>query len=165
MKKIKVISCLVLINCLMGCGLQQRTSTTNKEKKEYSKTSDVSLSEMEQVLLEAQSLTLFTDSTHQDYQVQLWPKGPFTYSASTGFEGEAEKVVISGDIKGLKKGTGSSMLKTNASSQAELESKTSAKLNMDKSEVIKKAAPSAWFVFAALLLLAVLILYFLRFKF
>ena len=165
MKNFKVISSCVLILCLISCGLLQRNSTSNSNEEEFSSASNMSLAETEQVLLEAQSLTFFTDSTSHDYQVQLWPKGPFKYSASTGFEGEAEKVLISGDMKGLKKESASSLLKTKATNDSQFESNISEKDHTERTAVTKKATPAIWFVLGGLVLLAIILLFFLRLKF
>jgi len=43
------------------------------------------------------------DSLHQSWDIQLWPKGKFTFSTNRGFEGEAEQVLIKGDLKGSSK--------------------------------------------------------------
>ena len=43
------------------------------------------------------------DSLHQSWDIQLWPKGKFAFSPDGGFEGEAEKVMIKGDLNGRTK--------------------------------------------------------------
>ena len=42
----------------------------------------------------SESLLLYKDSSQQNYAVQLWPKGVFTYSDAYGFTGEADSVKI-----------------------------------------------------------------------
>lgn len=42
----------------------------------------------------SESLLLYRDSSQQNYAVQLWPKGVFTYSDAYGFTGEADSVKI-----------------------------------------------------------------------
>ena len=43
----------------------------------------------------SESLYVASDSSAYDYNLEIWPKGRFSYSPEKGFEGEAEKVKIS----------------------------------------------------------------------
>jgi len=166
MRTYKVIFCLSLVYFYLSCGLLQRTTlTTDKDNQEYSNNTRLSVAKAQEQQLESQSLTFFTDSTNHDYQVQLWPKGPFKYSASSGFEGEAQKVLISGNVKGMRKGNGSTTSKAKGSSLEVLDHQASGKAKTEQSSVIKKSARSVWWVFGSLILLAVLLFYFLRLKF
>jgi hypothetical protein len=47
----------------------------------------------------SESLVLINDSLNNRYQVLIWPRGKFSYSAEKGFEGTAEKILISGRVK------------------------------------------------------------------
>ncbi|MDB5021645.1 MAG: hypothetical protein JWQ28_2772 [Pedobacter sp.] len=39
------------------------------------------------------------DSLNSNYKVQIWPKGKFSYNAERGFEGTADRISITGDVK------------------------------------------------------------------
>jgi hypothetical protein len=41
-----------------------------------------------------ESLLMRSDSSSGSYQVQIWPKGKFTFSVYKGFEGSAERVLM-----------------------------------------------------------------------
>jgi len=113
----------------------------------------------------SESLTFYTDSTDHSYSVQLWPKGSFNFSAANGFEGAADKVSITGRIKGMKKGSGltSTAEKVSAHAQSNLQSSQGEKSGT--SSLVKKSGPSAWWLIGGLLLLAGVLLLFLKLKF
>jgi hypothetical protein len=46
----------------------------------------------------AKSNTLLLDTSNSEYVVQITPLGKFFYSAEKGFEGMAEKIVLSGKV-------------------------------------------------------------------
>lgn len=46
----------------------------------------------------AKENTLLLDTSNSEYVVQITPVGKFRYSAENGFEGVAEKVVVSGKV-------------------------------------------------------------------
>jgi hypothetical protein len=58
-----------------------------------------------------ETLTLERDSLNSHYSVQIWPKGKFSYSAAHGFEGSAEKIMISGAVKQGKQSLSSALRK------------------------------------------------------
>ena len=102
------------------------------------------------------ALTLYADSSNQDYTIQLWPKGRFSYSAETGFSGEADKILITGKSK-----SGSSSLATvdsEESDQGKTEIQTNLKEGTSSSQKDKlKKSSVSWKVvlaFTALILIA-----------
>ena len=150
----------------MSCGMIQNTAkTTDKSTEQFSSTADLSRSSLTEQKVESQSLTFFTDSTNQNYTVQLWPKGSFKYSALTGFEGEANKVLISGKVAGLKKGTNVTGSKNQHSEHAELKLNTAHKGKTSQTAVTKKSRPSTWLILGGLVLLGALFIYLLKLKF
>ena len=73
--------------------------TNNKVKKAEESYSDqyvagYSLSRQKNWSGSSESLLFYRDSSQQNYAVQLWPKGVFTYSDAYGFTGEADSVKI-----------------------------------------------------------------------
>lgn len=157
---------ITILSFLTSCGLlQHTTTTTTKDDQEFLSKADLSTAASRQWNLESQSLTFYTDSTQQNYAVQLWPKGQFTYSPLNGFVGEAEKVIVSGHVQGVKTGGGSTVSKADESSHMELKLKTVEEAKAQQTAVVKKTVPSAWWVFGCLMLLAAISIYFLRLKF
>jgi len=166
MRTLKVIFYLALFYFAMSCGMMQHaTTTTDKSTEQFSSTADLSRSSLMDKTDETQSLTFYTDSTNQSYAVQLWPRGPFKYSASTGFEGEAEKVLISGKVAGLKKGNSTTDFKSKQTGHAELKLETASKGKASQTAVIKNVTPSPWWILGGLTLLGALLFFFLKIKF
>jgi len=166
MRTYKVISCITLLYFFMSCGMLQRTTTTSdKDNQEFLSKGDLVTAIDREKNLESQSFTFYTDSINNDYSVQVWPKGNFTYSPVYGFEGEAEKLLINGHGKGLKEGVGISSSKAKETDHAELKLKTVDKGKSEQVATIRKSAPSLWLIVGGLVLLAAVILYFLRLKF
>ena len=104
----------------------------------------------------SRALTFYADSSNQDYTIQLWPKGRFSYSAETGFTGEADKILITGKSK-----SGSSSLAkvdSEESDQGKTEIQTNLKAGTSSSQKDKlKKSSVSWKVvlaFTALILVA-----------
>lgn len=166
MRKYKVAFYIALFYALTSCGLLQRNTTTSTEdRQDLSGKVDMVTAAAQEKNMESQSFTFYTDSTQHGYSIQLWPKGHFTYSPLNGFEGEAEKVLVTGNLNGVKKGNGTTVLKANESERTELKLKTSEKGKAVQKATAKEKVPSAWWVFGGLVLLAGMLMYFLRLKF
>ncbi|RZJ17275.1 MAG: hypothetical protein EON51_17890, partial [Acinetobacter sp.] len=87
MKKLIIIG---LAFCSIGCG-------TLKKDKLFSKhiTKETLASEIEETLKVQRSINI-RDSSDNNLEFIIWPKGPFTFSPSTGFVGEAFKMEVKG---------------------------------------------------------------------
>lgn len=113
-----VMAGLVLL--LSACG-----GIRNVEKHgEHTKSSsDSSLSvlqvQVQQKAKALEQLTVKTDSTKRSYIIQIWPKGKFSYSAEHGFEGMADKILISGKFKQAQQLLSTNSLKESQSQFAE----------------------------------------------
>jgi len=96
--RVNALLCLSLT--IQSCGLMKKTENT---KMQSSSLLDISNHSKSTHALQTNTKSLHMifekDSVQQAYQVQLWPKGKFTFSAAHGFEGEAERIIISGELQ------------------------------------------------------------------
>ena len=153
-----------MMKCFVAAGLVVFTSSCSILKNtdsSYRKSDQQSSYQVNRSLLEKRDwlnkrsgITLYTDSSNQDYTIQLWPKGRFSYSAETGFSGEADKILITGKSK-----SGSSSLATvdsEESDQGKTEIQTNLKAGTSSSQKdkLKKSSVSL----KVILVLTVLVL-------
>lgn len=153
---------LIMLLSLSGCGLLKDTSKSVDAD-------HVSLEEQMALKLsvdavqgqKASVLTLYSDSANEDYSVQFWPKGHFTFSAANGFEGEAEKVLISGKTQRVGAGSTLSNLEEVAQTSTQLNVDQLDKLISDQKLTVKKSTVSLKVVLtgAALFILFAFIFY------
>ncbi len=84
------ITIMVLI--LLGCHILQKDKQTLKQLRKKEQLQIVE----QRNIHNYQTQLMLIDSSHNEFTLQLWPKGRFTFSVAKGFEGEAEKIVING---------------------------------------------------------------------
>ena len=165
MRTYKVIFCITVLYFIMSCGmLKNSTKSSAEESREYANESALAGSTDQRQSKESESLIFYSDSTNHAYQVQLWPKGPFKFSAATGFEGEAERMLFSGNLRGSKKSTESVTSKTERTDHAQLNVQSKEKAKSEKTSVLKKTTPSVWWVIGGLGLLLILVTSFINLK-
>jgi hypothetical protein len=165
MRTSKVFLALAFFNLTVSCGLLQNTTQkTSKDSHEFTSETDLWNAAGQHKNQQSHSLNLYSDSSNHGYQVQLWPKGQFKYSATAGFEGEAEKVLITGNLQGIKKGAKSAGSSTQESARSITKVKTKAKGKAVQTAAEKKSAPSVWWVFGSLALLCIVMIYYLKTK-
>lgn len=91
---------ILLFLTMNSCGLMKKTEKTLQESSAMLEISKHTKSNYAQENNSNSVYMVFEkDSVQQAYQVQLWPKGKFTFSAVNGFEGEAERILISGELQ------------------------------------------------------------------
>ena len=82
---------------LQACGLFKNNSQSKSlNQKKVENFTDLQFSEQSHSSAESQRILLTDDSLGYDYSLEIWPKGPFSFSREKGFIGEAEKVLLSG---------------------------------------------------------------------
>lgn len=90
---------LAIIFC--SCNLFKNTSTEMERTHQLSANQkDYRLTEQKDWLSKSGSITFYKDTNHANYSIQIWPKGMFSYSQEKGFTGEADQVMIKGDVSG-----------------------------------------------------------------
>ncbi|MCD0487909.1 hypothetical protein LPB86_06695 [Pedobacter sp. MC2016-14] len=104
------------------------------------------------------------DSLNSTTTVQIWPKGKFKFSQEFGFEGEAEKVLLTGTLQ--KSATGLKLKDSTGSTQIGIKSEFSEKkeARAANKSTVKTERPAFWLLIglAVLVLAAVLIYKFLK---
>lgn len=90
----KTIYILLLIFVLFGCSASQKLKQQQKLLQEQKEVK--SLAALQQLYLT--NRLLLQDSTQSAYRVEIWPIGKFSYSADSGFVGQAQQVLINGAI-------------------------------------------------------------------
>lgn len=99
----------------------------------------------------------FTDSVTQEYEIQIRPKGSFSFSKDLGFIGEAEVVQIKGNSQSLVK-----QIELISSLEKKKETETLQDRKIKKEQIkhkqeMKKSTPTWKWVMASLILVAGLI--------
>lgn len=148
---------LLLLMLASSCGLFQNIRT-NKEKSHQvtSALTDINIAEQKDYLLKSGSIKLYTDSSRQSYNVELWPKGLFSFSPEKGFSGEASRVVITGNIYRL------AVLSSLQSSEIQDKGKIGMTLNQTKKQVsdqqqkVKQSSVSWKWILAVLIIMVIL---------
>ena len=161
-----VICCILSISVILSCGMLQRSV---KETNDFESERLISTALQQQNHLEkqteAESVTFYADSTNHQYQVQVWPKGDFSFSADKGFQGKANKVLITGNLKGSSKGAGKTKTGQKVTDQSRYNQQSKNEVKSAQSSVTKKRSPSAWWLLGAVLLLSAGILTYYKFKY
>lgn len=91
-----------MICCLLmgwsGCGLLKQTvKTVDATRQDSTLKTEVNLKDERELVKKSLSLTTKRDAAGATYQLLLWPKGKFTFSAEKGFEGEADSIRLNGE--------------------------------------------------------------------
>lgn len=155
MRSLKYISPLAIL--IVGCGLFKNTKS-NSERYEEQITNQLEqqVSGNVDYLSSSSVIGLRLDSNRSDYFVELWPKGPFTFSSEKGFSGEAEKVRMHGSSKSGSSNT--NIAKSSESQAAAFKSKVKQKQKLESGirSDNKKSTPSWLWLIIGLVLLAVI---------
>jgi len=154
MKQIGLIMCL----CLCSCGLLRNSSKFSSDAI-YNKLdqSGLSASREKDESIELNVSGHFTDSVTQNYEVQIWPKGSFSFSEDLGFVGEAEAVRIKKNTQSLAKRV---EMISNLEKKKETEVLQNRKIKKEQikhEQEMKENTPSWKWIIASFILMAALI--------
>ncbi|MDO7744095.1 MAG: hypothetical protein MUP99_09985, partial [Pedobacter sp.] len=132
-----------------SCGMFKNTENSNsKSRQQSSYELNHSISEEKDWLSKSGSLTFYVDSTNQDYTIQLWPVGRFSYSPEKGFTGEAQRILITDKSKSGSAYAG--MSNTEESDKGKVDIQVSAKEQAESTEQQKtKKSSVSWKVILA----------------
>ena len=137
------LSLLVLL--CFGCGLFKNVKTQTVSDQESFKVDErVSLAVSNDVQTDQHVVEWQLDSAGHHSIVQIWPKGRFTFSADAGFEGEADKVMVSSDSWQAK--VKLSLKDSTVKSSDELKFNGSRKeaVKAEKKNTVKTETPAFW---------------------
>jgi hypothetical protein len=166
MKNLTIIMICLLCAMLLSCAMLHKSKkTTEKNADELASSVALDQSTNTQKALKSEMLSFYTDSADHQYQVQLWPKGKFTFSATNGFTGEADRLLLSGHLKGVKNGGSIATVDNKENTKARLKVKARASAKSKQSASMKKTAPSIWWIVAALLLLSAGVITLMKLKY
>lgn len=86
---------LLLILLLNACSLLKNTShSINQSQELLTNQTNLKMLEEKDWGERSNRLIFSTDSSDQQFTIQIWPKGLFTYSPAKGFSGTADRVQI-----------------------------------------------------------------------
>lgn len=147
---------LCCITLFYGCGLFQRTKTSNLRSVLESKEESVKTAQLNTKYQSVGwSLSRMDDSLNSSSKVVIWPKGEFSFSPSGGFSGMAEKVVITGQLNSGRKQVAEEIQLTEQTDQLLLKDAETNEVLKDEKERIKERFPvSGWWL---LLLIPILL--------
>jgi hypothetical protein len=153
--------CLLLQS---GCSLFTSTQKSNLlNQTNMENTSALQHLDLAQSETALHSLLLQSDTSHQDFNVEIWPRGRFSFSPGNGFEGEAEKIRYHGTARQssaltLEKATQTTDVRVNDMQLKQAATVTS------KTEVVEKISKPAlqWLVTIFLFLCSCAILWYSR---
>lgn len=96
-KQLQLIGVLLL---LVRCNLlKSNTSRLDRFSQSAVQNEYLKTQEKKDWLNKSASLQWSVTTDTANYAIELWPRGVFTYSAESGFRGEAEKIKLIGDSK------------------------------------------------------------------
>lgn len=157
----RVYIILILIyGLLFGCGVwQNRSKLTSESSDLHAVKASLSTLTHKDSASNTQVLTFFKDSADQNYWVQLWPRGKFTFSNDKGFVGEAEKVIMQGNVRGVKTGAGLTISQNKSSEATRTDLKIVEQLKLKDKDVLKKSSPSAIWLIGLAVVIGVVLIY------
>lgn len=124
-------------------------STLNRKTKLLNQSSTDKITAVHSQQLAKETLTILTDSSYNEVEIELLPNGKFNYSLAKGFEGEASKVKI--------KQKATALHTTQVASKLQLQSNASLQQNqINQIEVREKQVKRLginWWILSLLLLI------------
>jgi hypothetical protein len=162
----KQVHYILLSVAASGCStMHDRLKTTEADHKMLNSSNEQKLAADSEYYSKSASLLLFNDSSDQDYTLQIWPKGKFTYSAANGFQGEAEKMLVSGKMKHASSGSKLSGADQHGKSSIQLLTKQKQKMASGHESTVKKKTISLKWMIAGVVSLVIIgfVLYQLKF--
>ena len=165
MKMLKILYGCLFCSFGLSCAMLQKSEkVTHKSEDKIESSSQLQGKSNTEKTATAELLTFYTDSADHQYWIQLRPKGEFTFSAATGFKGQADKVLISGSVKSSKRGGGLTKTDQKEKIQTEINLQTKSKDFSQKSSASKKTVPSVWWVLGALILVSAALVIFYKMR-
>ncbi|SEA51790.1 hypothetical protein [Pedobacter hartonius] len=148
---------LPLVILSSGCSLFKNTSTAIENSHQLSSTEkELKVIQQKDWLSKSEGVAFYQDTGSRNYAIQIWPKGNFTFSPGAGFSGEAEKILVEGNIKKATLAAG--MYNIEQQDKGKAESRVSEKKKQISDEHLKskRSLPSWKWMLTGVAMLAVL---------
>lgn len=134
---------ILIILFLPCCNLLKNTrSTVENDSHFYKSEADLKLQEEQDLLNKSGSVMLGSVTDSSNFEVQVWPKGQFTWSEESGFKGEAEKILIKGNAKSRAEKMSSSSSETHDQRKMETLHHTQSKERLAQRTKVKTSSLS-----------------------
>lgn len=147
-----VVFLLMMFLFSFGCSLLKSSKVITEQSKQlHESNTDLTFSEKKDVTRKSTDFVLYSDSMNHDYKIQFWPKGVFTFSAESGFVGEADSILISGRNRDRFSYSGMTRFEERDVGKLEGKFKQRAQLVSNQQAKIKTGSVSWLWVFAGLL--------------
>jgi len=150
----RAIGALLLLATCSSCNLFKNTNTEiSKDHESASKKSQLTLSEQKDWLSNSNETVFLKDSSNHNYEVQIWPKGLFSFSPEKGFNGEAGQVLIRGSTQESMETATTSKVEARDKGKVAVNLSQQQKIVADYNQKIKKSWPSWKWLLAGLVLI------------
>jgi hypothetical protein len=156
--------CILLFGIITLQACQSRV-VLNRDKRHIDAQSDMEVQSLEDFVHKGilMTTTRFTDSSHLDYQVTIFPVDTIRFSMDKGFTGKASGILVSRTSGQLINRKDSTFLSDGKSYQNNIKAVSSGKLQVRENRKIKeKQKPGNWFLLFSFLLVSItgLLVYF-----
>lgn len=133
----------VVLTLVPGCSLWRSPARTTKLNTGMSERSMLEMTEQKDRKRDATALFLHQDSAKHRYELLIWPKGKFSFSADSGFSGEAAQVMLSGSRQDFGWSAGATELKEVDKGKLTLAQEKHNKSDVQR-QTVATAAGSGW---------------------
>ena len=156
LRRVEVKWCILLLCLMQGCKLFKEVKTTAYTDDEQAKVkarSNLSLDHNAQT--EQHFLEWKLDSLNSTEVLQIWPRGRFTFSPERGFEGEADRLVLTSGSKNVATVLQRKDSLVKVQDKVKAETQLQAAQKAVKKNTVKTESPSFWVIAGMLLLVIV----------
>lgn len=143
---------LFLVIAIFACGTVKKWQVS--EKMQQQSESNVEL--LEQNTLLQKEIVVFTDSSTHNYKLEILPKGNFSYHPLDGFDGQAEKVIVTGNTMQTPKLKKETMLNLEEKYAATHSTKDLIDYKLKIQQKEKQANRTIWFLITGILIIGLI---------
>ncbi|MCD0489792.1 hypothetical protein LPB86_16230 [Pedobacter sp. MC2016-14] len=150
MRKQLWMGCLLLLVLMLGqqaCKLLKNVNTeTEKQAQSSRSTNSMQLKQRNALSTDQHFLEWKLDSSSTSAVVQIWPKGKFKFSQEDGFEGEAERLVLTTHSEKSERGLKVKDSLTKIENQLDLETLQREVKKQEQTKIAKTETPAFWLI-------------------
>lgn len=149
-KQMMWMSCSLLLVFMLGqqaCKLLKNVNTeTEKQAQSSRSTSRVQLKQRNALSTDQHFLEWKLDSSSTSAVVQIWPKGKFKFSQEDGFEGEAERLILTSHSEKSERGLKAKDSLTRVENNLDLETLQHEVKKQEQTKTAKTETPAFWLI-------------------